>query len=151
MHARRLRLGAFGVGRMGQVHLESLIRLHEEDRIELVALGDRREATLSAAGGRAAGVGGDALASRIAQFRDPDAMAASAGLDAVVVASRTEDHARDALAFTRKSIAVLVDKPLAGTIAEAAAFAADVGEAARYLVQVGFQRHFDPAARTAQA
>ena len=150
MNARRLRLGAFGVGRMGLVHVESLIRLHEEGHIELAALGDRREVTLSEACVRVAGRGGHALASRIAQSRDPETMAARAGLDAVVIASRTEDHTRDALAFTRRNIAVLVDKPLAGTIAEAAAFAADVGDAARHLVQIGFQRHFDPAVRMAQ-
>jgi len=34
MHDRPLRLGAFGVGRMGQVHLEHLIALHQAGAIE---------------------------------------------------------------------------------------------------------------------
>jgi hypothetical protein len=39
MNGERLRLGAFGVGRMGQVHLEHLIALHQAGEIELVAVG----------------------------------------------------------------------------------------------------------------
>jgi len=44
---------------------------------------------------------------------------------------------------------VLVEKPLANSIAEAADFCGKLGERGRRLVQVGFQRHFDAAARTA--
>ena len=36
-----LRMGIFGVGRMGRVHLENLLRMVREGTIELVALGDR--------------------------------------------------------------------------------------------------------------
>ena len=47
-----LRVGIFGVGRMGRVHLEHLVRLHLAGRIELVAMGDReREAMLEALNG----------------------------------------------------------------------------------------------------
>src|SRR5262249_28664793 len=80
-----------------------------------------------------------------------DDMAASGRLDAVVIASRTEDHARDALAFTRRGIAALVDKPIAGSVADAAIFAMEAGGEADRLVQVGFQRHYDGAARTGHA
>ena len=49
MNGDRLRLGAFGVGRMGQVHLEHLIALHQSGEIALVAMGDRFGPTLSSA------------------------------------------------------------------------------------------------------
>jgi myo-inositol 2-dehydrogenase/D-chiro-inositol 1-dehydrogenase len=148
MNDRRLRLGAFGVGRMGQVHLEHLIALHQTGEIELFAIGDRFEPTLSSASRLLNELGGPDLA-RIARFDDPDAMAAGARLDGGVVASRTEDHARDSLAFIRHGTPVLVEKPFANSIEEAADFCGTLGDAASRLVQVGFQRHFDAAARAA--
>ena len=148
MHDRQLRLGAFGVGRMGQVHLEHLIGLHQAGRIELAAIGDRFGPTLSSASRLLEELGGRDLAG-IARFDDPDGMAAAGRLDGVVIASRTEDHARDSLAFIRHGTPVLVEKPLANSIAEAADFCGKLGERGKRLVQVGFQRHFDAAARTA--
>ena len=76
-------------------------------------------------------------------------MAAAARLNGVVVASRTEDHARDSLAFIRYGTPVFVEKPFANSIAEAADFCARLGDGPNRLVQVGFQRHFDAAARAA--
>ena len=49
MNGDRLRIGAFGVGRMGQVHLEHLITRHQSGEIALVAMGDRFGPTLSSA------------------------------------------------------------------------------------------------------
>ena len=148
MNDERLRLGAFGVGRMGQVHLEHLIALHQRGEIELVAMGDRFGPTLSSACRLLNELGGPDLA-RIALFDDPDAMAASARLHGVIVASRTEDHARDSLAFIRHGTPVFVEKPIANTIAEAAEFCGRLGDSPNRLVQVGFQRHFDAAALVA--
>jgi len=147
MNSARLKLGAFGVGRMGQVHLEHLIALHQAGEIELVAIGDRHGPILSSASRLVNELGGPDLAA-IVRFDDPDAMAASR-LDGVVVASRTEDHARDSLAFIGRGTPVLVEKPFANSIAEAADFCARLGGGANRLVQVGFQRHFDMAARAA--
>ena len=148
MNDRTLRLGAFGVGRMGQVHLEHLISLHQAGEIELVAIGDRFGPTLLSASRLLEDLGGPDLAG-IARFDDPDAMAAAARLDGVIIASRTEDHARDSLSFIRHGTPVLVEKPLANSIGEAADFCGRLGDRERRLVQVGFQRHFDAAARTA--
>jgi myo-inositol 2-dehydrogenase / D-chiro-inositol 1-dehydrogenase len=140
----RLRLGAFGVGRMGQLHLEHLIALHQSGEIDLVSMGDRFGPTLSSACGLLNEHGGPDLA-RIARFDDPDVMAAAARLDGVIVASRTQDHARDSLAFIHQGTPVLVEKPLANSIAEAADFCRRLGECPNHLVQVGFQRHFRAA------
>jgi myo-inositol 2-dehydrogenase/D-chiro-inositol 1-dehydrogenase len=148
MDGDRLRLGAFGVGRMGQVHLEHLVALHQKGEIELVAVGDRFGPTLSSASRLLNELGGPELA-KITRFDDPDAMAAAARLDGVIVASRTGDHARDSLAFVHRGTAVFVEKPFANSIAEAADFCGRLGECSNRLVQVGFQRHFDAAARVA--
>ncbi len=133
---------------MGQVHLQHLIALHQSGEIALVAMGDRFGPTLSSASRLLNELGGPDLAG-IARFDDPDAMAAAARLHGVIVASRTEDHARDSLAFIRCGTPVLVEKPFANSIAEAADFCARLGSGANRLVQVGFQRHFDMAAQAA--
>ena len=137
---RRLRVGMFGVGRMGRVHLEHLVRLHQANRIELAAIGDRVPQTLEAACA--------ALSHDFARAATPEEMAGD-GIDAVVVASRTADHARDLLAFTRRGIPVLVEKPITRSVEEAAVIESELGANANRLVQVAFQRHYDEPARTA--
>jgi predicted dehydrogenase len=136
---------------MGLVHLECLTQLHAEGCVDLTAIGDRQQTTLAAARERVAAVGAAEMAARLSLFTSADEMADRAGLDAVVIASRTGDHAHDALAFIRRGVAVLVEKPIAGSIADAAAFAEDAGNHADHLVQVGFQRHYDEVARAAQS
>lgn len=126
---------------MGGVHLEHLVRLHEAHRIELVALGDRWVPCLDSARAR--------VPTSAVAVTSPDAMI-DAGLDAAVVVSRTSDHARDLLAFVRRGIPVLVEKPIVRTVAEADAIVRELGAAADRLVQVAFQRHYDEATRLAR-
>ncbi len=144
-----LRLGIFGVGRMGRVHLENLLRLALKGTVELVALGDRRESTRAAATAAVShGMGADRTHPP-AQFDDPRKMAAAVPLDGVVVASRTEDHAADSQAFTSRGIPVLVEKPLANSVAEAVECVKALGPEGRHLVQVALQRFYDQPAQAA--
>jgi myo-inositol 2-dehydrogenase/D-chiro-inositol 1-dehydrogenase len=145
---RHLRLGVFGVGRMGRVHVENLVRLHQARCITFAALGDRLPQAVEQARAVVSSLGGPELASELQHFGDPETMAL-AGLQGVVIASRTEHHARDAMAFARRGTPTLVEKPLAGSIAEAAAMVAELGEARHRLVHVAFQRHYDAANRLA--
>lgn len=137
-----LRVGIFGVGRMGGVHLEHLVRLHEAGQIELAAIGDRWPPFLESARAQ--------VPDSAAVVSSPEAMI-DAGLDAAVVVSRTGDHARDILAFVRRGIPVLVEKPMVRTVAEAEAIVRELGAAGERLVQVAFQRHYDEATRFAAA
>jgi myo-inositol 2-dehydrogenase/D-chiro-inositol 1-dehydrogenase len=134
---------------MGRVHLENLIRLSRGGKIELVAMGDRNPPTLMAAESAVAELGGTLLAERVTQCSSPEQMVAAHPLDAVVIASRTEDHARDSVAFTRRGIAVLLEKPFANSVAEAVEFCQQLGAAGDRLVQVAFHRFYDAAARVA--
>jgi myo-inositol 2-dehydrogenase/D-chiro-inositol 1-dehydrogenase len=134
---------------MGRVHLEHLVRLHRAGRIDFVAIGDPLPSTLDAARAFLTTLGAGDLARDYATASMSDRMAAEARVDAVVVASRTEDHARDIGAFARRGIPVLVEKPLANSIVEAAAIVGELGAAADRLVQVAFQRHYDAATRVA--
>lgn len=137
----RLRVGIFGVGRMGRVHLEHLVRLHQDDGIELAAIGDRWRPTIESARPH--------VPHTVDTFTAPEAMAAGGRIDAAVIGSRTSDHARDILAFVRAGIPVLVEKPVVRTVAEAAAIVGELGADADRLVQVAFQRHYDEATRLA--
>jgi len=144
-----MRLGIFGVGRMGRVHLEHLARRAASGDVELAAIGDRHAPTLAAACARLDERLGPSFVADVRRFDDPAAMAAAGGLDGVVVASRTEDHARDALAFARRGIRVLAEKPLAETLADAAALCAALKPAQAAGIQIAFQRHYDAATRAA--
>ena len=148
----RPRLGIFGTGRMGRVHLEHLVRLHRRRAHRLRGDGRsaarRRWTRRARISPRSTPAISPAISRRL---RRRTRMAAEAGVDAVVVASRTEDHARDIVAFARRGIPVLVEKPLANSIAEAAAIAGELGADADRLVQVAFQRHYDAATRAAAA
>jgi len=91
----------------------------------------------------------DAVQAQIARNMLQSGDWVTARLDGVVIASRTEDHARDSLAFIRGGTPVFVEKPFANSIAEAADFCGRLGDCPNRLVQVGFQRHFDAAGRVA--
>jgi myo-inositol 2-dehydrogenase/D-chiro-inositol 1-dehydrogenase len=136
-----LRLGIFGTGRMGRVHLQHLVELHRARRLDFVAMGDPVPATLDEARSYLAMLGAVDLARDLATASTAEQMAIGAGLDGVVVATRTEDHARDIVAFARRGIPVLVEKPVASSIAEASAIDGELGSVAERLVQVAFQRH----------
>jgi myo-inositol 2-dehydrogenase/D-chiro-inositol 1-dehydrogenase len=146
----RPRVGIFGVGRMGRVHLEHLVRLHRAGRIELLTIGDRLPRTLESARAFVSELGADDLASRLSAATAPEQMA-DQRVEVAVVASGTRDHARDLLPLVRRGIPVLVEKPLASTVAEVAVIIDAVGADGDRLAQVAFQRHYDAAGRAAAA
>lgn len=145
----RPRLGVFGVGRMGRVHLQNLARRAQAGEVDLVAIGDRFAPALAAAREALARSAAPDQAARVALFETPEAMARAAAPDACVVASQTQDHARDSLCLARQGIRVLVEKPLAGSVAEAAEFCNALPRDRHRLLQIAFQRHFDAAAAAA--
>jgi predicted dehydrogenase len=72
-----------------------------------------------------------------------DALLADADLDAVLITSRNQDHARQALAALRAGKHVLVEKPMALTEAECRELCAAEREGGA-LLMVGFNRRFAP-------
>ena len=104
--ARELRVGLIGLGSMGRNHQRILGNL---SGVRLVAVADPDIAALGAA----------TIASRIQAFHEPLSMLSEADLDAVVIASPTTSHLPLTLAAIERGIAVLVEKPLAATPAEA--------------------------------
>jgi predicted dehydrogenase len=129
---RRLRVGLAGLGTMGRNHLRNLLA---RDDVDVVGIADPSAAACAAAA---------VQAPRAIAFSDPMTMLAQERLDAVIVAAPTTLHHGIALAAMANGAAVLVEKPLAATVAEAR----DLVRAASnqgVLLQVGHIERFNPA------
>lgn len=129
---REVRVGLIGLGSMGRNHLRVL---GDSPGLRLIAVSDPDPGALAAA---AAESGGTA-------FADPLSMLSTAGLDAVVIAAPTTTHLPLTLAAIDCGIAVLVEKPLAATPAEADRIVAAASVAGAPPVQVGHIERFNPA------
>jgi len=81
----------------------------------------------------------------------PEALIASADIDAVVVASPDHTHVPLTLLCLAHRKPVLCEKPLAETVEDCCALCDAEQSAGRQLVQVGFMRRFDPAYRQLKA
>jgi predicted dehydrogenase len=129
-----LRVGVIGVGHLGRHHARLLGTM---PGVQLVGVVDSSEA-------RAQEI---AAASNTAAFTDPRAL--DGRVDAVTVAVPTEGHLEVALAFIERGVHVLVEKPIARTVAEADRL---VGAAAARGVRlaVGHTERFNPAVDVAR-
>ena len=134
---RPVRVAVLGVGAMGAHHAARLAG-HVAGAQVAVVVGRSPD--------RAAGVAAAIPGCRAE--RDPLAAIAADDVDAVVVATPDDTHAELVLACLAAGRPVLCEKPLAGTVADAARVAAADDEVrartGRPLVQVGFMRRFDP-------
>lgn len=127
--------GLFGVGRIGKVHASIV----QNQGHQIVAIGDESQEAVD-----------DALSELglddVRTFNDSATMAQEMAweMDAVIVASHTKDHARDALPFVGAEIPIYLEKPLTDDLQEAFEFVAAVGRDPRQ-IQIGLQRRYDQA------
>lgn len=136
--AGRIRVGVAGLGAVAQaVHLPLLARLH--DTFEIAALADLSPSLRATLGDRY-GVAPDARVGSVEALLDLP------GLDAVVLLT-TGSHGPASLAALDRGLAVLSEKPLATTVAEADRLAAS--PAAERLL-LGYMKAYDPAVREAR-
>jgi myo-inositol 2-dehydrogenase / D-chiro-inositol 1-dehydrogenase len=126
-----LSVGVIGTGVMGAEH----VRILREE-----TAGARVVAVCDADPDRARAVAGDGQA-----FTDPLALIQDECVQAVVIASPDATHADLALACLQAGKAVLCEKPLAATAAEALRVVQAEVAFGKRLVQVGYMRRFDPA------
>jgi myo-inositol 2-dehydrogenase/D-chiro-inositol 1-dehydrogenase len=134
-----VRLGLFGLGRIGAFHARTLASLPAVESLVVADLLPARTKEVAEAVG--------------ATPADSVAAVLSAGVDGLVVAAGTDAHAELVLAAVGVGLPVFVEKPLARTPAQSRALVEDVQQAGG-VVQVGYQRRFDPgfaAARDAVA
>lgn len=144
-----LHVAVAGVGRIGRFHARHLQELAaKRGDCRLVALVDRHGDTAA----RAAAELQSAQDTPIVAFGTPEELVSAGLADAVVVASRTEDHLRDTRTLVAGGLRVLLEKPLAGTLEEATELAEWLDEDAvrARAVMLAFQRRYDPAMRRAR-
>lgn len=127
--------GVFGVGRIGKVHASIV---HNQGH-QIVAIGDESHAAVESAKA-------ELNLADVKNFHDSSLMAQQMAdeLDAVIIASHTKDHARDALPFVQAKIPIYLEKPLTEDLQEAFDFVAAIGQGA-HQIQIGLQRRYDPA------
>lgn len=127
-----LRLGICGLGTMGRNHLRILLA---RDDAAVVAVADPSEVALERVRRQCAG---------LRAHDDALLMLAEEELDALVVATPTTQHAALVHEALARGIPVLVEKPLAATVAEASELVA-AAERTGTLLQVGHVERFNPA------
>lgn len=131
----QLRVGVIGVGHLGQHHARILSTMPD---VRLAGVAD-------ASADRAAAVAERCHTSAFADYRRLlDAV------DAAVVAVPTVLHREVAGAFLSRGIATLVEKPMAGTLADAEQLAA-IARATGTVLQVGHIERFNPALRALES
>jgi phthalate 4,5-cis-dihydrodiol dehydrogenase len=133
----RLRLAAAGLGRAFMLMLPTLVA---HPRVQLVAASDPREEARREFqrefGGRS--------------YESFDAMCDDPGVDAVYIATPHEMHAQHVVAAAQRGKHVLVEKPMAITLAQCQAMV-DAARKAGVILVIGHSHSFDlPFARTRQ-
>lgn len=135
MTGARLRVGVVGVGHLGRHHARLIAAMPD---VELVAVADRDPARAAAA---VAGTTAEAVT---------DHRALLGRVDAVTVAVPTIDHLAVARDFLEARVHVLVEKPMAVSLAEADEMIALADEAG-VMLGVGHTERFNPAVEAALA
>ena len=126
---KKIRTAVFGVGYMGKFHAEKFAANGEA---ELVAVADADAA-------RAAEIAGALGCGHAVDYRS-----LLAGIDAACVAVPTEKHHEVVQACLQAGVHVLVEKPLARTLAEAGGLLA-LAKHKGLVLQVGHLQRFNPA------
>ena len=125
----RTRVAVIGVGHLGQHHARILAAMPEVDLVAVVDRKSERAAEIAAKRGTAPLT---------------DALALVGCVDAVTVATPTVSHVEIALPFVEAGVAVLVEKPLAASLAEADRLV-EAAAARGTLLATGHTERFNPA------
>ena len=129
-----MKIALLGAGRIGRMHGTLVAAQPEVDEIIVSDVdAGRASETATAIGGR--------VVSTPEQAMDE--------ADAVIVAASTDAHARLVMAAVERGLPIFCEKPLAFDLPETIELVDQV-EARNAIVQVGFQRRFDPACREAR-
>ncbi len=134
---RRLRIGVWGVGRIGSLHAKNVATSVE--RAELVAVADPVKKLASAVASRFG----------VRMYQSPSRMLKKERLDGVVIATPTPLHEEHVSLASRAQVPMLLEKPIALTMKEADKIVSTVRRSG-VKFQLGFNRRFDPGHRKAK-
>lgn len=130
-----LNLGIAGAGLIGRAHVE---RMRRSAECRLVAIADPGPEAAAYAGSLG-----------VAHYADLETMLAAERLDGVIVATPNAAHTPNALACIGRGLPVLIEKPLAESLANAERIV-DAAERAGVPVLVGHHRRHNPILRQAR-
>ena len=129
----RTRVAVIGVGSLGQHHARILAAMPEVDLVAVVDTKPERAAEIAATRDTAPLTEASTLLGRV---------------DAVIIATPTVSHVEAALPFVEAGAAVLVEKPLAASLAEADRLV-EAAAARGILLATGHTERFNPAVAAA--
>ena len=129
MKMEKVRIGVVGIGHLGQFHLQKYAKL---ENCEIVGASDVLE---ERAANAAALYGCQAMT---------DCRKMIGSVDAVSIAVPTQCHHAVAKAFLKAGVHVLLEKPIAETLAQADELIA-LADKSRLVFQIGFVERFNPA------
>jgi predicted dehydrogenase len=129
----RTRIAVVGVGHLGQHHARLLAAMPQVDLVAVVDTDPQRGAEIAAKCGTAA---------------HTDASTLVGNVDAAIIATPTTSHVEMALPFIEAGAAVLVEKPLATSVAEADRLV-EAAAAGGTLLAAGHTERFNPAVAAA--
>ena len=135
MTQKPIRIAVVGAGEFGRNHVRVWRELEGAELAGIVDMNGERARQVAAEFGTEV-------------IRDLDALAA-AGVDAASVAVPTKEHARVGCHLLDAGIDVLVEKPMASSLEEAARLIASAQRSSRIL-QIGHVERFNPAVAAAQ-
>ena len=129
----KTRIAVIGVGYLGQHHARILAAMPEVDLVAVVDTNQERAAAVAAKHATAALTDASTLIGRV---------------DAVTIATPTVSHVEIALRFVKAGVPVLVEKPLAASLAEADRLV-ETAAARGALLATGHTERFNPAVAAA--
>lgn len=132
-----VRFGLFGCGRIGRMHADTIAA---HPRAELRMVYDVVPAAAEATAGK----------HRCIAAADVDQVLSSDEVDAVLIASSTDTHVELITRAARAGKAILCEKPIDLDIGKVDACKAEIAPY-RPIVQIGFNRRFDPSFRAVKA
>lgn len=135
----KVRMGFIGVGGRGTTHLRTML---EEPGVEITWVCDIDPTALD----RAANVVGEKAGKKPSSTERHDRVLEAKDVDAVLIATPCDVHARLYLDAIRAGKDLYAEKPLCITVAEADAIV-KAAEASKSIVQVGFQSRYSPRMR----
>lgn len=128
---KRLRIGVWGVGRIGRLHAQNVAGT--AGRVELVAVADPIKRLAAAV----------AKIFRVRMYDSPGQMLKKETLDGVIVATPTLLHTEHVELAAEAHVPVLLEKPIALTLKEADRIVSAVRKS-HIKFQLGFNRRWDP-------
>lgn len=130
----RLRTAVIGAGKVGEIHAEALRGLPESELVGVCSRPSEKR---------------DAFAQRhgVPAFDELEAMVRRAGVQAVTICTPHLAHAGAAIAAARLGVHVLVEKPLATTVADCDAMIAAAAQAGVTLGVISQRRLYPPCVR----